>query len=79
MLNDMDVSFIVQCVGKREEVVRIEEVVTVEVVDDLRDKMFFGACVHCGRGHNNFGYRNKKQSRRVIGMSLVVRYQPYFF
>ena len=70
----MDVSFVVQCVGKCEEVVGIEEEVAVEVVDDLRDEVFSGACVHSGRGHNNFGYRNKKQSKRVIGISLVVRY-----
>ena len=75
----MDVSCVVQGVRKSEEVVGVEEVVTVEVVDNLRDEFLFGACVHSGRGHNNFGYRNKKQSRRVIGISLVVRYRPYFF
>ena len=74
----MDVAFVVQCVGKCEEIVGIEEVVTIEVVDDLRDEAFLRACVHSGRGHNNFGYRNEKQSRRVIGILLVVRYRPYF-
>ena len=74
----MDVVFIVQCVGKCEEVIGVEEVVAVEIVNDLRDEAFLRACVHSGRGHNNFGYRNKKQSRRVNGISLVVRYRPYF-
>ena len=69
----MDEPFIVQSVGKGEEVVGVEEVMAIKVVDDMRDEAFFGACVHCGRSHDNFGYRNKKQSRRVIGMSLVVR------
>ena len=78
-LNNVEVCLVVQCVGKGEEIVGVEEAVAIEVVDDLRYEMLFGACVHCGRGHNNFGYRNRKQSRRVIGMSLVVRYQPYFF
>ena len=78
MLNDVDVCLIVQCVGKGEEVVGIKEIIAFEVVDDVRDEAFLGACVHSGRGHSNFGYRNKKQSRRVIGMSLVVRYRPYF-
>ena len=79
MLNDMDVAFVVQCVGERKEVVRVEEVVTIEIVDDVRDEAFLGASVHSGRVHNNFGYRNRKQSRRVISISLVVRYRPYFF
>ena len=71
-------TYVIQCVGEGEEVVGIEEVVTFEVVDDLWDEVFSGACVHSGRSHNNFGYRNKKQYRRVIGISLVVRYRPYF-
>ena len=75
----MDVHLIVQCVGEGEEVVGIEEVVAIEVVDDLWYETFLGARVYSGRGHDDFGYRNKKQSRRVIGMSLVVRYRPYFF
>ena len=70
----MDVASVVQGVGKGEEIVGVEEVITIKVVDDLGDKTFFRACVHSGRGHNNFGYRNKKQSRRVISISLVVRY-----
>ena len=74
----MDVRLVIQCIGEGEEIVGVKEVVAVEVVDDLRDKAFFGASVHGGRGHNNFSYRNKRQSRRVIGMSLVVRYRPYF-
>ena len=74
----MDESLIVQSVGKGEEVVGVEEVVAIKVVDDMRDETFLGACVHSGRGHNNFSYRNKKQSRRAIGISLVVRYRPYF-
>ena len=48
-LNDVDVRSVVQCVGKGEEGVGIEEVVTVEVVDDLRYEAFSGACVHSGR------------------------------
>ena len=75
----MDVAFVVQSVGKGEEVVGVEDVVIVKVVDDMRDKVFFGACVRSGRCHNNFGNRNKKQSRRTIGISLVMRYRPYFF
>ena len=75
----MDERFIVQCVGKCEEVVGIEEVVAFKVIDDLRNEAFSGVGVHSGRGHNNFGYRNRKQSKRVISISLVVRYQPYFF
>ena len=74
----MDVASVVQRVGECKEVVGVEEVVTVKIVDDLRDETFFGACVHGGRGHNNFSYRNKKQSRRTIGILLVVRYRPYF-
>ena len=68
----MDERFVVQCVGKSEEVVAIEEVVVVEVVDDLVNEEFFGARVHSGRSHNDFGYRNKKQSRRLIGIVSVV-------
>ena len=68
----MDEHFVVQCVGKSEEVVAIEEVVVVEVVDDLVNEEFFGVRVHSGRSHNDFGYRNKKQSRRLIGITSVV-------
>ena len=75
----MDVCCVVQCVGKGEEIIGVEEVVAVQVVDDLWDEAFFRVCVHGRRGHNNFGYRNRKQSRRVIGILLVVRYRPYFF
>ena len=75
----MDIRRIVQSIRKGEEVIGVEEIVAVKVVDNVRDESFLGACVHGGRGHNNFGYRNKKQSRRVIGISLVVRYRPYFF
>ena len=74
----MDVRLVVQCVGKGEEIIGVEEIIAFEVVDDVWDEAFFGACVHGRRGHDNFGYRNKKQSRRVIGISLVVRYRPYF-
>ena len=77
-LNDVDICFVVQCVGKSEEVVAIEEVDVVEVVDDLVNEEFFGARVHSGRSHDNFGYRNRKQSMRVIGMSLDIQYRPYF-
>ena len=49
MLNDVDKSVIIQCVGKGEEVVGIEEVVAIEIVDDLGDEAFSGACVHSGR------------------------------
>ena len=70
----MDVCPIVQCVGEGEEVVGVEEVVAIELVNNVRYEAFFGACVHSRRGHNNFGYRNEKQSRRVIGILLVVRY-----
>ena len=59
-LNDMDIRLVIQCVGKGEEVISVEEVVAFKVVDDLWDEVFSGACVHSGRGHNNFGYRNKK-------------------
>ena len=74
----MDVRGVVQCVGKGEEVVGIEEIVAIKVVDDLGDEAFSRVSVHSRGGHNNFGYRYKKQSRRVIGISLVVTYQPYF-
>ena len=74
----MDVASVVQCVGKGEEIVGIEEVVAFFIVDDLWDKAFFGAGVHSGRSHGNFGYRNRKQSMRVIGISLVLKYRPYF-
>ena len=51
----MDICFVVQCVGKCEEIFGVEEVVAIKVVDDVRDKAFSGACVHSGRGHDNFG------------------------
>ena len=39
-LNDMDVRGVVQCVGKGEEVVGIEEIVAIKVVDDVWDEAF---------------------------------------
>ena len=67
----MDVQFIIQCVGEGEEAVGVEEVVAFKLVGKVRNLAFFGAHIHSGRGHNNFDYR--KQSRRTIGISLVVR------
>ena len=66
---------VVQHVGKGEEVTGIDEdIFFIELVGGVNGKVFFGACVHSRRGHNNFDYRNTKQSKRTIGMSLVVRY-----
>ena len=74
----MDVRLVIQCIGEGEEIVGVEEVIAIQVVGDEWNEAFSGACIHGGRGHNNFGYRNKKQSSKVIGISLVLRYQPYF-
>ena len=63
---------VVQHIGKGEEVACIEEdVLLIKLVGRVRELALFGVCVHGGRGHNNFGYR--KQSRRIIGIILVVR------
>ena len=70
-LYDVDIRIIVQCIGKREEAVRIEEIVAIKVIDEMRDLAFFGACIYSGRGHDNFDYR--KQSRRTISITLAVR------
>ena len=77
-LNDVDEQFVVQSIGKCEEVVGIEEVVAIKIVDDLRNEAFSVACIHSGRSHNNFGYRNRKQSMRVIGNASDTLYRPYF-
>ena len=67
----MDIHFVVQCVGEGEEAISVEEVFAIESIGDKRDLVFFGAGVQSRRGHDNFDYT--KQSRRTIGISLVVR------
>ena len=68
---------VVQHVWEGEEVAHIEEkVLLIELVSRVWELALFGASIHGRRGHNNLDYR--KQSKRVIGLSLVVRYQPYF-
>ena len=63
---------IVQHVRKGEEVASVEkDILFDKLVGRIRVLAFFGAGVHSRRGHNNFDYR--KQSKRTIGMSLVVR------
>ena len=63
---------VIQHVRKGEEVAGVDEnIFVIELVSRVKGKVFFGACVHSGRGHNNFNYR--KQSKRTIGISLVVR------
>ena len=69
---------IIQHVWEGEEVARVEEkVLFIELVGRVWELACFEVCVHSGRGHNNLDYR--KQSKRVISISLVVRYRPYFF
>ena len=63
----------VQHVGKGEEVAHVgEEVLFVELIGRVWELAFFGACVHGRRSHDNLDYR--KQSKRMISKSLVVRY-----
>ena len=68
----MDVSVVIQHIWKGEEVARVEEkVLLVELIGRVWELVFFGACVHGRRSHNNLDYR--KQSKRVINISLVMR------
>ena len=77
LLYGVDVSVIVQHVWDSEEVARVKEkVLLIELIGWVWELAFFGACVHGRRGHKNLNYR--KQSKRVIGMSLVMRYRPHF-
>ena len=69
---------VMQHVREGEEVAHVEEkILLVELVGRVWEKSFFGACVHGRRGQNNLKYR--KQSKRMVGKTLVVRYQLYFF
>ena len=69
----MNICVIIQHIRKGEEVACVEEEgLHIKLVGRMKGMVFFGACVHSGRGHNNFDYR--KQSKRTIGISLVVRY-----
>ena len=69
----MDISVVVQHIRESEEVAHIEEeILLVELVDRVWELAFFGVGVHSGGCHNNLDYR--KQSKRVISISLVMRY-----
>ena len=69
---------VIQHVWESEEVAHVEEeIFFIKLGGGVWELAFFRACVHSGRGHNNLDYR--KQSKRVISTSLVVRYRPYFF
>ena len=69
----MDISVVVQHVWEGEEVAPVEEkVLLIELISGVWELAFLGVCVHCRRCHNNLNYR--KQSKRVISISSVVRY-----
>ena len=82
----MDKCFIVQCVGKCEEVIGVEEVVAFEVVDDLGDEAFSGAGVQSRRCHDkgigsNPGGRSVYDQLcdidRILSEALTVLYQGH--
>ena len=69
---------VIQHIRESEEVARVKEnILLFELVGGMWELVFSGVGIHGGGCHNDLDYR--KQSKRVIGISLVVRYQPYFF
>ena len=71
-VSHMDICMVIQHIWKGEEVACVEEyILLIKLVGGVWELVFFGACVHSRRGHNNFDYR--KQSKRMISMSLVMR------
>ena len=63
---------VVQHIQQGEEVAHVEEkILLFKLVSRMWELAFSGVGVHSGRCHNNLDYR--RQSKRMIGKSLVVR------